>query len=70
MLGPPTPPLPGAAEAGGRMRVAAPSRLLSGPVKKAKFVDVLGNIKKDQNGLSGLDGLNNHPGARNMESAS
>lgn len=37
---------------------------------KKKFVDVLGNIKKDQNGLSGLDGLNNHPGAKNMESAS
>ena len=38
---------------------------------KKKFVDVLGNIKKNnQNGLKGLEGLNNHPGAKNMETAS
>jgi|TARA_B110000305_G_C19357434_1_gene597630 hypothetical protein len=35
---------------------------------KKKFVDVLGNIKKHGNdGLKGLEGLNNHPGNKNME---
>ena len=33
-------------------------------------MDVLGNIKKNNNGLKGLDGLQNHPGAKNMETAS
>lgn len=38
---------------------------------KKKFVDVLGNIKKNnQNGLKGLEGLQGHPGAKNMETAS
>ena len=37
---------------------------------KKKFVDVLGNIKKHGgDGLKGLDGLNNHPGAKNMEAS-
>jgi len=35
---------------------------------KRKFVDVLGNIKK--NNTNGLKGLENHPGAKNMETAS
>ena len=38
---------------------------------KKKFVDVLGNIKKNNgNGLKGLEGLQGHPGAKNMETAS
>jgi hypothetical protein len=38
---------------------------------KKKFVDVLGNIKKNNgDGLKGLENLKGHPGARNMESAS
>lgn len=37
---------------------------------KKKFVDVLGNIKKTDNGLKGLDMLRNHPGAKNMEGMS
>ena len=35
---------------------------------KKKFVDVLGNIKKTNS--NGLKGLENHPGAKNMETAS
>ena len=37
---------------------------------KKKFVDVLGNIKKTDNGLKGLEMLRNHPGAKNMEGQS
>jgi hypothetical protein len=38
---------------------------------KKKFVDVLGNIKKNNgDGLRGLENLKNHPGARNMENPS
>ena len=38
---------------------------------KRKFVDVLGSgSKNQQNGLKGLEGLQNHPGARNMETSS
>ena len=37
---------------------------------KKKFVDVLGNIKKHGNdGLKGLEGLKDHPGAKNMEAS-
>lgn len=36
---------------------------------RKKFVDVLGNIKKND-GLKGLEELNRHPGAKNMETAS
>jgi hypothetical protein len=35
---------------------------------KKKFVDVIGNVKKKP--ISGLDGLQDHPGAKNMDSAS
>jgi hypothetical protein len=34
---------------------------------KKKFVDVLGNIKKNNDGLKGLDSLRNHPGAKNLD---
>ena len=38
---------------------------------KKNFVDVLGNVrgkmKNTGNGLSGLDALKNHEGAKNME---
>ena len=40
---------------------------------KKKFVDILGNFKKNNlnsNGLAGLGELGNHPGAKNMETAS
>lgn len=38
---------------------------------KKKFVDVLGNIKKNNgDGLKGLENLKNHPGAKNMETTS
>ena len=37
---------------------------------KKKFVDVLGNIKKHGgDGLKGLEGLKDHPGAKNMEAS-
>lgn len=39
---------------------------------KRKFVDVLGNMKKQNagNGLAGLEEFRNHEGAKNMEGAS
>ena len=36
---------------------------------KKKFVDVIGNIKK-KNNYSGLDGLKEHPGFKNMDTTS
>lgn len=37
---------------------------------KRKFVDVLGQPKKSNNGLKGLEEFDNHPGAKNMENGS